>query len=391
VSVLASQRRGLVLLLGVSVLTQVVTFVARPTATYRAIELEVPAAWLGALAASFAVVPLVLALPSGALTDRLGERRVAVLGGVVLCLGSGCFVLFGTSVVGLVLGSVLLGTGHLFCVVAQQALVANTATPGRFDAAFGRYTFAASLGQALGPGLIIIFGGDQEIPRTDTIFLVAAAICVVLTVLSVGVGSSHQRGGSRREKEPGDLGTLLRLPGLPRALLTSCVILAAVDLTLVYLPALGAEHGLTSRTVGLLLALRAASSMVSRLLLGRLSAMAGRRRLLVISTLVAAGSTALVPIPMPLPLVAVAVILMGLGLGVGQPVTMAWLAEASPPGLRGRSMSLRLVGNRTGQLLIPSAIGAVAVGLGSAGVLWVTAAALAAVAAGARRITETQP
>jgi MFS family permease len=178
---------------------------------------------------------------------------------------------------------------------------------------------------------------------------------------------------------------------LPRALLTSCVILAAVDLTLVYLPALGAEHGLTSRTVGLLLALRAASSMVSRLLLGRLSAMAGRRRLLVISTLVAAGSTALVPIPMPLPLVAVAVILMGLGLGVGQPVTMAWLAEASPPGLRGRSMSLRLVGNRTGQLLIPSAIGAVAVGLGSAGVLWVTAAALAAVAAGARRITETQP
>jgi hypothetical protein len=51
-------------------------------------------------------------------------------------------------------------------------------------------------------------------------------------------------------------------------------------------------------------------------------------------------------------------------------------------------MSLRFVGNRTGQLLVPSAVGVVAVGLGSAGVLWVTAAALAVVAVSARRITQ---
>jgi MFS family permease len=182
--------------------------------------------------------------------------------------------------------------------------------------------------------------------------------------------------------------TLLRLPGLARALVTSSVILAAVDISLVYLPALGAEHQLSSSLIGLLLALRAGASMVSRLFLGRLTALIGRRRLLVVSTLIAAISTALIPLPMPIPLIAVAVVLTGFGLGVGQPVTMAWLAEASPPGLRGRSMSLRLVGNRTGQLLIPSAVGVVAVGLGSAGVLWVTAAALAVVAVSARRITQ---
>ena len=44
--------------------------------------------------------------------------------------------------------------------------------------------------------------------------------------------------------------TLLRLPGLPRALLISCVVLAAVDITLVYLPALGADRGLASGFVG---------------------------------------------------------------------------------------------------------------------------------------------
>jgi MFS family permease len=63
--------------------------------------------------------------------------------------------------------------------------------------------------------------------------------------------------------------------------------------------------------------------------------------------------------PLPLPLLAVVAIVMGFGLGVGQPITMAWLAEASPPGMRGRSISLHLVGNRAGQLIIPSAVGVV--------------------------------
>ena len=48
-----------------TVLVQAVTFVLRPTAIYRALELDVPAQWLGALGASFAVVPLLLAVPSG--------------------------------------------------------------------------------------------------------------------------------------------------------------------------------------------------------------------------------------------------------------------------------------------------------------------------------------
>ena len=68
---------------------------------------------------------------------------------------------------------------------------------------------------------------------------------------------------------------------------------------------------------------------------------------------------------------------MGLGLGAGQPLTMSWLADSTPPGLRGRAMSLRLTGNRFGQVVVPSVAGVVAVGSGAAGVLWITAGALA--------------
>jgi hypothetical protein len=49
-------------------------------------------------------------------------------------------------------------------------------------------------------------------------------------------------------------------------------------------------------------------------------------------------------------------------------------------------MSLRLVGNRFGQVVVPSGIGLVAAGLGAAGVLWVTAGTLVAAGAASRRV-----
>ncbi|MFD0472557.1 MFS transporter [Nonomuraea thailandensis] len=79
---------------------------------------------------------------------------------------------------------------------------------------------------------------------------------------------------------------------------------------------------------------------------------------------------------MPLWLLVPVLVVLGFGLGVGQPMTMSWLAESAPPGLRGRAMSLRLVGNRTGQLLLPGAAGLVAAGTGAAGVLMITALGL---------------
>jgi MFS family permease len=96
-------------------------------------------------------------------------------------------------------------------------------------------------------------------------------------------------------------------------------------------------------------------------------------------------------VPLPAWSLAALVVLLGLGLGVGQPLTMSWLAEIAPPGLRGRAMSLRLTGNRLGQVVIPSAVGLVAAGVGAAGVLWATAAALAAVGVAARRLVVEGP
>lgn len=378
-------RRLFGLLLVHSVLTQVVTFVLRPMTAYRAVELDVPAAGLGALTASFAVVPLLLAVPSGQATDRFGEKRVMLAGAVLLLLAAVVFTTERGGAAGLVVGSVVLGTGHLLSVVAQQAAVANTAGPGRFDTAFGHYTFAASLGQAAGPALITVLGGPGALPDSRPVFLAATVLAGVLLGVTTLL-HTPARASDSGPAEAGGMRTLLRLPGLLRALTVSCVVLAAVDITLVYLPALGAERGLAAGSVGLLLALRALASMTSRFLLGRLVGLIGRRRLMIVSVALSAVAMGAVAVPMPLPGTSVLVLLLGLGLGVGQPLTMSWLAEVAPPGSRGRAMSLRLTGNRLGQVLIPSAVGLLAAGFGAAGVLWATAGALAAVGAAARRL-----
>jgi MFS family permease len=363
----------------------------RPTSTYRTLELGVPATWLGVLSASFAIAPLVLAVPSGQAVDRLGERRVMLAGSILICLAAGVFVLLGGGVAGLVAGSVLLGVGHLCSVVGQQALVANGTATGRHDTAFGYYTFAASLGQALGPSLILLFGGTRTIPATGAIFLSSLGLAGVLLLVSLLVRPSGHGRTDTAAVEGDGVRTLLRRPGLLRALTVSCVVLAAVDITLVYLPALGTERGIASGTVGALLTLRAGASMASRLFLGRLSQRLGRRRLLLGSVALSAAGMALSVVPMPVWALAVVIVAVGLGLGAGQPLTMAWLAESTPPGLRGRAMSLRLTGNRLGQVLVPSAAGLLAAGTGAGGVLAFTAAGLAAAGVAARRLEIRPP
>ena len=87
-------------LLTLTVLTRLVTFTLRPTAAFRALELTVPTAWLGVLGACFAVVPLVLAVPTGQATDRFGERRVMLIGALLMFGSAAVFVLLGNSIPG---------------------------------------------------------------------------------------------------------------------------------------------------------------------------------------------------------------------------------------------------------------------------------------------------
>lgn len=354
-------------LYGHAVLLQCTVFVIRPTISYRAIGLGVPTAWLGLLAASFTIVPLAVAIPAGRLADRRGDRAVLAAGATLIVLASAGFVLLGASLPAIVAGSVLLGCGHLLTMLGQQSMVAAGRAKHDMVQAFGRFALAQSLGQAVGPILVGLVGGQAARPDTHRLFLVGGAAAVGLAVATCFL-ATHGRPTAGERPVGRAVRAVLAISDLRIAILASMTVIASVDLLVVYLPVLGNERHLPTSVIGGLLTLRAIASMASRLFLSRWVRRLGREPVLLTSLIGSAVSIGLLPLGPGVLLLGCIVILVGLTLGIGQPMTMAWVAERAPVAVRGTALSLRLSGNRLGQTVLPAVAGLCAAGWGASGV-----------------------
>ena len=377
--------RSLIPLMAHAVITQGTIFVVRPTISYRALEIGLDSTLIGVLAGAFTLVPLLIAIPLGTLSDRVGERRLMLAGPLGMVLAIALIAGIGHGVWVLAAASVLLGASHLAAAIGQQAMVGALVPRSRLSAAFAYYSLTGAIGQTFAPGLIALFGAGRTIPDTQAIFLVVLALsaCAIPIVLLL-----PRRSTSREEGAPSRLavGQLLRLKGLPSAIAISGIVLAAIDVFTVYLPVLGLERGYTAGTVSLLLVIRAATSMASRILLEPMQLAFGPNRLLLGTVLLAVAAMAAVPLVDLVLVLALLMVPLGLGLGLAQPITMAWVAAIAPPGLRGSMMSLRLTGNRLAQTAMPAIAGSVAGTMGSSGVLWVLTLSLGVSAVAARRV-----
>ena len=125
---------------------------------------------------------------------------------------------------------------------------------------------------------------------TLTALLLGTALLGIGLITTLLLPRRHHDGERPADDSAVGVLGLLGRPGVFRAILVSCVVLATVDITIVYLPAWGAERGMTAGFVGVLLSVRAGASMASRLFLGRLVGHLGRPRLMVVGLLVSAVS-----------------------------------------------------------------------------------------------------
>ena len=361
-----------------AVVLQAITFAMRPTLSYAVLDEGGSQALLGVVVAAFAVPALILALPAGHVIDRIGERASLLAGAAALIVAALLAIFGGGSVGVLLLATMFLGVGHLLSVTGEQAMVANTTKRGNFDSRFGHFTFASALGQTVGPLLLAFPGGTVETPPVALIFVVCGALGAVLLGLSVFVGTSGRPAsvGERVRMLPA-AAALLRTPGLVRALLAGSIVLASVDLFLAYLPALGHERGITAVAVSAMLVARSLLSMFSRLFLGPMVKLLGRRRLMVWTIVVSAVVLLLFALPLPVAVLLTLSAVYGFAIGTCQPITMSWIAELATPGTRGLAMSLRLASNRLGQTVLPSLLGTLSAATGVAGVFVATGIMLA--------------
>lgn len=364
------------LVLGHAVLIQAITFAMRPTLSYAVLATGGEAALLGVVSAAFAIPALILALPVGHATDRTGERTSMIVGGGCL-VGAALLAAFAHGALGaLFAATVLLGIGHLFSVVGEQSIMASTGGRGSSDSRFGLYTFAGSLGQTLGPLLLALPGGSAATPPLELVFYACAVIAAVILVVSMMIRRSERVADAVRPGMLATAGGLLRTRGLPRALLAGSIVLASVDLFIAYLPALGQERGMAAAVVSAMLVARSMFSMVSRLFLGRMVRLVGRRALMVWTIATSALALGLLALPLPTAWLLVFSAVYGFAIGTCQPITMSWISELAPPGTRGLAMSLRLASNRLGQTALPAILGVFASATGAAGVLVASAVVL---------------
>lgn len=368
-------RRWVPALVAHAVLVQALTYAIRPGTSYALLEADASPAVLGVIGAVFAVPALVLALPSGRLVDGWGEKRTAVLGGLLLIASAAVALTGRTSIPALIVATLLLGLGHLFSVVSEQVLVANRSREGARDSAFGLYTLVVSIGQVIGPLFIAIPDSDGAGPALGVVFLACLVMATGITVTGAllrGVPAVHAESGATLPSPA----ALLRRQGVVRALLASSLSLASVDITLAYWPALGDDRALPAWVISAMLVARSFSTMLSRAGLGAATRRLGRRRVMTLSLIGAAGAFALTGAPVPPVVLVVVAAVYGLAIGASQPITMSWLTDLAPPGRRGMALSLRLAGNRIGQSAVPAAVGLLAASSGAVGVLLATAGAL---------------
>ncbi|HWT34126.1 MAG TPA: MFS transporter [Microbacterium sp.] len=348
---------------------QIIIFGMRPALSYAALALGSSPASLGALSAFYALPALLLALPAGRVTDVIGERRGMVIGSVAVAAAAALAVLTGGSLPLLMAASVLLGCGQMFTVLGEQSYVGSVSAAHRSDAAFGVYGFAVSLGQTIGPLMLILPGGTAALPPVTLVFGVALGCAVLMLVVSLLIRSPDRTAMPARDGMLRAARGVLATRGLPPALIAGSLVLASVDIFIAYAPLIGRDRGFSAVVISVMLVARSGFSMVSRLFLGRLTRGLGRRRLLVGSILLSAVMLAGFVFELPGPALVVLAAGYGFVVGICQPITMSWISLIAPPGTRGLAMSMRLAANRLGQTLLPVSVGALAAVAGAAGVL----------------------
>jgi predicted MFS family arabinose efflux permease len=284
----------------------------------------------------------------------------------------------------LLVATTVLGAGHLCLMASQQMLCVRASGPGGMERVFGNYMVAGAIGQGAGPYIVGWVGGAATVPPTQLLFMAGAVIAAVSLAVVLIVRPDrkppHQSGVV--EKVP--LRALLRVPGLISVIVTGIVIVSSSDIIVIYVPLLGAERKIDVAGIGLLLTLRAAASMVARLFYPRLVEVAGRFPLMIASTFASAATFVALAAPLPLVWMAVIMVVMGFLVGLATTLSITIVVDMTTVGARGTANSLRIMGNRLGQFVLPFSAGLAAAAAGISGLLLICATAIAASAAAMR-------
>src|SRR5699024_5864772 len=115
------------------VLTQTTANLVRPVTSYKLILLGWGETQIGLATASYALLPLLLALPFGRLLSRLASPRNFVALGIIILAVGAAYLATTDHLVQLMVASALLGIGPLMFTIGRQRMLARRSHPMQTD------------------------------------------------------------------------------------------------------------------------------------------------------------------------------------------------------------------------------------------------------------------
>jgi len=330
---------------------------------------------VGVLMSLYALIPMVLAVQAGRLVDRAGAFGPIAIGGSVMTLAM--VAPFASHALPVLFASAaVVGSAFMLQHIALNHVIGNTGDPADRPVNFSWFALGYSISGFLGP---LLAGFAIDLVGHDAAFLLLAVPPAAGTALLLRRrGVPPPAAAHRAESGKRSIADLLRNPRLLPVFLFSGLLASGWDLYTFVIPIYGTQIGLSASTIGIVMASFALATFLVRLVMPSMA-----RRLspwAVISTALAIAGAAYSLFPLAhavAPLIALS-FLLGLGLGCAQPMVMAALYAASPPGRQGEVVGVRTTMLNTSTTFMPLAFGAVGTALGISTVFWAVAALLLA-------------
>ena len=339
-----------------------------------AIELGASQFTIGTMIAMYALLPALLAVYAGKLSDRLGVR-VPMLAGS-LGVAAGLLVPWlSPTLPALYASAALIGASHMFYNVSAQNLIGSLGGTEERTRNFSNYALAMAIGSFLGP-LAAGFSIDHVGHATGYLYV------AVLPLVPVAIMASARKVGRgprlKTEDEQAVLSTsLLANPVLRRTLIASAVAVTAQDLFQFYMPIYGHSVGLSASAIGVVLAMSGIAAFVVRIWLPALVERRGPDMVFNGSLYVSAVAFLLFPLFSGAAELAAIALVLGLGMGCAQPVTLMLIFSRAPEGRSGEALGMRVTINQITHIAVPVLFGTIGSFFGVASVFIINALILA--------------
>ena len=359
------------LLVALTVLNHTAFAGSRVAVSLGALELGASPFAIGLLLSFYALLPMFLSVPAGRWIDRIGMRLPMIAGTGLLAFGVAVPFL-AWDIGAMYLASVTIGLGMMAYYLAAQKAAGMIGGDEARTANFSLMALGFSLSGFLGPtsaGVAIDLIGH----RWAFALLAALALATLAVLLRASLTREFPAPGPQvagPDAPPTRLMDLLGTPELRRLYLSVVVLSSAWDVHQFLVPLYGASLGISASKIGLVLGAFSVATFIVRLTLPWLARRVGDWKLVLAAMTVAALVYLAYPVFPALSTMLALSFLLGLGLGVAQPMMMAVLHRASPPGRVGEAGGLRMTLINGTQTLLPTAFGAFGAAFGLSAIFW---------------------